>query len=219
VANYILVKKNMHCSVKYKWFIGVRFLTVIEKPLLAAKSFIRRCSLDGETAVDATAGNGHDTLFLARLVGENGRVLTFDIQNEALETTRARLAEENLENRVALILSGHEYADQYLDGPVAAAMFNLGYLPGGDHSIVTSPKTTSTALRILAGQLKTQGIITIVMYSGHPGGSEEKAAVLDCCSQLPQKHFTVLSYELVNQANNPPSLLVIEKKEATGLKR
>lgn len=98
---------------------------------------------EGDRAVDATAGNGWDTLFLARLVGPDGRVYAFDIQQAALDETAALLRKNKLLERVDLIHAGHEAMASYVKEPVAAVMFNLGYLPGGDHSIVTRPDRKS----------------------------------------------------------------------------
>ena len=186
-------------------------MTHVEKPLAAARMFIGRCNLKGQQVVDATAGNGHDTVFLAQCVGVNGRVIAFDIQKEALSSAKKRLIENDLVDRVDLVLSGHEHAEKYVKGDIAAAMFNLGYLPGGNHSITTCPEKTVKALDVLINKLTPGGIITLVAYSGHSGGLKEKKDVIAYCSKLPQNRFTVLSYGIMNQINNPPSLLVIEK--------
>jgi len=135
----------------------------------------------GDVAVDATAGNGHDTLALARLVGESGRVFAFDTQAEALANTRNRLERAGLLNRVELIRQGHEQLKERLPGSIcgrlAAAVFNLGYLPGGDKQQITRAATTVPALTQAVDCLKPGGIITVVAYPGHEGGAEEFSAV------------------------------------------
>ncbi len=186
-------------------------MAAVEKPLIAARAYILRCSLEGGLAVDATTGNGHDTVFLARLVGESGQVIAFDIQQAALDQTRKRLAAAGLEERVRFVLNSHEHAEAYIQGSISAAMFNLGYLPGGDQHLTTLPETTLKALAILLDKLKPGGIVTLVVYTGHAGGYEEKEAVLDFCSRLDQQRYTALHYQMINQANLPPSLVVIER--------
>lgn len=168
----------------------------------------------GDLVIDATAGNGHDTLFLAELVGEKGQVLSYDIQKAAIDNTRQRLEKENLLHRASLIQRGHETIKQDLtpDSTIKAAMFNLGYLPGGEHSIVTKPNTTLKALQTLENYLVPRGMITIVAYHGHTGGKEELTALQNYLMDLDQKRFSVLEYKFINQANNPPILYVIEKK-------
>lgn len=185
----------------------------ISKALEMARKYISACVQEGDFVIDATAGNGYDTLFLARLVGDKGKVISFDIQLEAINNTRQRLTAEKLLHRVDLIHSGHEQIDKYVDInlEISAAMFNLGYLPGGDHNIITKPDTTLKALRSCLVRLKKGGIVTIVIYTGHKGGKEEKTSLLKFCSRLDQKIFTVLHYHIINQVNEPPSLIVIEK--------
>lgn len=164
--------------------------------------------LDKEAvAVDATMGNGHDTLFLAKLAK---KVYAFDIQKEAVQKTQEQLQKENISN-VALILDGHEQVDQYVTEPVRAAIFNLGYLPAADKSVITLPETTLMALDKLCQALSFGGRIAVMVYYGHEGGQEEKDAVLDFVKSLPQQEFTVALYQNINQINRPPFLIMIEK--------
>jgi len=186
-------------------------MPVVVKPLHMAKKFISSCIQEGDLAVDATAGNGHDTLFLASLVGDSGKVISFDVQKEALLRTQNLLKRENLLHRVELILDTHEHIQDYVSYPVAAIMFNLGYLPGSDHRIITKPEATVNAIKAGLAVLKPGGIITVVIYTGHEGGKEEQAAIFALCKTLNQKHYTALHYSIINQVNHPPSLLVIEK--------
>lgn len=136
---------------------------------------------DGSLAVDATVGNGHDTVFLARQVGPSGHVWGFDVQAQALARARASLAEHGLERRVTLLQRGHQELQATLPatarGQLAAVMFNLGYLPGGDKQLTTLPDTTLTALRAAIEELAPNGILSVLAYRGHPGGQAEAAAV------------------------------------------
>jgi len=164
----------------------------------------------GETVVDATAGNGNDTLFLAEHVGENGHVYAFDIQQAALDSTAERLGELN--ERVSLILDSHDNVENYVDGRIGGAVFNLGYLPNSeDLTIVTKPDTTIKAIHTLLGMLKKGGIIAVSVYDGHEGGSEERDALLAYVKSLHQADIHVIRYELLNQRNNPPFLIALEK--------
>lgn len=183
----------------------------MKKPLLFARELIGHVLKEGDTAIDATCGNGHDTLFLAERVGETGSVLAFDIQQQALHNTEERLSETGLAHRVAYFHASHADLSAYLTCPVAAIMFNLGYLPGGDHQIKTDAKSTVQALVASVPALKKGGIITIMAYTGHDGGVEEYAAVCKFLSDLPQQEFNVLSYRYINQKNDPPVLLAVSR--------
>ena len=155
-------------------------------------------------AIDATAGNGHDTLFLATNIGENGHVYAFDIQAQAIENSRNRLSTAGLSNRVTMIHSGHEKMTAEIPdihrGSVDIIMFNLGYLPSADKSLITTTATTIKALDAATEMLAGNGIISILAYPGHPGGKEETAAVIQWANRLSQQLFTVC---LHNPDQNP----------------
>jgi protein-L-isoaspartate O-methyltransferase len=165
----------------------------------------------GAVVVDATAGKGHDTEFLARLVGITGLVYAFDIQQEALDLTHQRLKSAGLEKQTTCCHAGHEYMLKYINFPVQAVMFNLGYLPGGSHDIITRSYTTVQALQAATQLLAVGGLITVVVYPGHPGGIEEQQAVECFASSLPQQQFIVIRYAILNQVNNPPLVVAIER--------
>jgi 16S rRNA C1402 N4-methylase RsmH len=165
----------------------------------------------GAVVVDATAGKGHDTELLARLVGETGLVYAFDIQQQALDLTHQRLKSAGLEKQVTFCHAGHEHMLEYIKSPIQAVMFNLGYLPGGSHDIITRSHTTVQALQAAIQLLAVGGLITVVVYPGHMGGKEEQQAVECFVSSLPQQQFTVIRYAVVNQVNNPPLVVAIEK--------
>ena len=143
----------------------------------------------GELAIDATIGNGHDTTFLARIIGPSGKVHGFDIQADALVKTRQLLEEENLAGNVTLHHAGHENMDQHLPpgsrNIVTAIIFNLGYLPGGDKSCITRKESTLKALHLAFNNyLRPGGILSILCYPGHHGGDEESKAVEHWLSTL-----------------------------------
>lgn len=165
----------------------------------------------GDKAVDATCGNGYDTVFLAQLVGDQGRVLAFDIQAAAIENTRNRLTDSGLSHRVQLVNANHAKMDEYLPDHIAAAMFNLGYLPGGNHQITTSGQETTAALEHCIQRLRSGGLITVVAYPGHPGGGEEIKQIKEYLSRLDQKEYETWQLNFMNQRNQPPCLLVVSK--------
>ena len=180
------------------------------RPLQMAHAFLEEVVTDEDIVVDATMGNGYDTLFLARLAK---KVYAFDIQEQAIEQTTKRLAEAKLDN-VELFLTGHENVDQYVES-IKAAIFNLGYLPSADKTVITQPHTTIQALEKLCQRLVAGGRIAVMIYYGHAGGDVERDAVLDFVSQLPQQEFTVALYKTINQINQPPFLVMIEKLKMT----
>ena len=180
----------------------------MKRPLEMAHDFLAQVITKDDVVVDATMGNGHDTLFLAKLAKQ---VYAFDIQEQALEKTSLRLQEAGLAN-VKLLLQGHETVDQFV-GEVKAAIFNLGYLPSADKNIITKPQTTIEALEKLCRMLIKGGRIAIMIYYGHEGGDIERDAVMDFVSQLPQQEYTATIYRTLNQINNPPFLIMIEKLE------
>lgn len=178
---------------------------------------------EGDLAVDLTAGNGHDTLFLARCVGPNGRVVAFDLQRQALATTADRLAQESVPVRilpqegepsreagVTLVHDCHSRLASYLPDAPRAIIANLGYLPGGDRRLITRSESTLAALDQAFSLLAPGGRIAVVVYVGHPGGAEEGAAVSLRFASLPPKQWQVLRLESVNRAD-APFLLVAQK--------
>ena len=134
----------------------------------------------GGKVVDATAGNGHDTLFLAQAVGPSGKVLALDIQPLAIETTKARLHEAHVDARAELRVADHAELGTLAgawSGKVDCVMLNLGYLPGADRGLVTRPLTTGKALHAALGLLRPGGRIVCAVYTGHPGGEDESDLV------------------------------------------
>lgn len=188
------------------------------KPLLGyGKEILSKVLEPGDIAVDATVGNGHDTLFLATCVGADGQVYGFDVQEEALASAKARLGEAGVLERVTLWQAGHEQMGERLAmhrGQVKAVTFNLGYLPGGDKERVTVTSTTLPALEAALDLLAPGGLVTAMLYSGHPQGKEEAQAVLEWAKGLDQKRAHVLLYQFWNQKNDPPVLLAIEKRNS-----
>lgn len=162
-------------------------------------------------AVDATCGNGHDTVFLASRSPAGATIWAFDIQLAALGATAGRLAAAGLDGKVRLVEACHSCLGDYVAGPIDVAMFNLGYLPGGNHAATTLTATTVTALRKTIELLATGGLVSVVAYPGHPAGHAENAAVAEFLAALPSREFSVASWQALNQRNQPPVLYIVEK--------
>lgn len=165
----------------------------------------------GDTVLDATAGNGHDTAFLAQCVGETGKVWAFDIQQTALDATRVRLEQEKLTGRVRLIEDDHQHLDHYITQPLAAAVFNLGYLPNGDKNLTTKRNSTLNALSKALHLLKPDGLLATVLYGGHPAGEEECTAIEAWVQTLPQQQYDILRYQFANRPPSAPYALIFRK--------
>ena len=154
-----------------------------------AADVLARALRPGDRAVDATMGNGHDTAFLCELVGESGHVYAFDVQRDAVANTRERLSQTGLLGRASLFCLGHERMAEQVTSPVAAVVFNLGWLPGGDHSITTEAGATIEGLRAALKAIRTGGIVTVVLYDGHEEGRREKERVLRWAEKLDTKRL------------------------------
>lgn len=176
------------------------------------KNILKPYINEGCTAVDLTAGNGHDTCFLAELVGTNGFVYSFDVQANAIKNTKDRLKKRGLLDRVKLINDGHENLELYIKDEINIAMFNLGYLPGGDHNNITRAHTTCIAINKVVASLAAGGVISIVSYFGHQGGLQEKESVEKLLSHLDEKNFTVMTMFYPNRKETAPIMHYIFKK-------
>lgn len=174
-------------------------LTITDWIHKVLESFIQK----GDHCIDATMGKGGDTLFLCQMVGEAGKVSAFDVQKEALMFTKEKL--EKYQFSAQLILDGHEHMGEYFrEGTISCIMFNLGYLPGGDHHLATEPKTTIQGIREGLRLLKTGGVMSICIYSGGDSGFEEKDQVLAYLEQLDDKQYFISRQDFVNKGNHPP---------------
>ncbi|WP_290652272.1 class I SAM-dependent methyltransferase [Aquisalimonas sp.] len=171
----------------------------------------------GDVAVDATAGNGHDTLFLAQRVGPRGRVYAMDIQSRALEHTRKRLQAAGVLSRVALTAADHaslvRVLGHELQGRVRAVTFNLGYLPGGDRGPVTSAASTIPALRQATTLLAPGGRITVLAYVGHSGSRLEASAVEEWANSLGEP-FAAREVRPPGTPEQSPRLFIIDRRQS-----
>ena len=189
---------------------------ILDRILPYARKLLQLAVQNGDIAIDATIGNGHDTVFLAKIVGETGHVYGFDIQDLAIQNTTERLINEDLAKQVTIVKKSHakvkEVVPSHQHGKIKGAIFNLGYLPGSDKSIVTVPDSTISSIEQILEMMAPEGIIVIVIYHGHEGGAIEKDALMNYVQSIPQDQAHVLIYRFLNQANNPPFIVAIEKK-------
>lgn len=183
---------------------------VVLKATTMAHNFIETVVKDGDWVVDATLGNGNDTIFLSKLT-PNGRVYAFDIQENAVINFKRVIEEQNIKN-IEAISDGHENIDKYVHNKIKAIMFNLGYLPGADKTITTKKETTLIAIEKSFDLLLPGGLMTIAAYIGHEEGTKEAEAVLDLIRSLDSKQYSVMQVSFLNR-NNAPFLVVIEKND------
>ncbi len=182
---------------------------------------IRECLFPGDMAIDATAGHGHDTHFLAQLTGPEGMVFAFDVQGTAITATHQLLSRWGVPpHSWQLLQQGHETMataiPTHWHGKAGAILFNLGYLPGSDKTIITQPDTTLRAIRAGLDLLRPSGLLIIVLYTGHPGGLEEAAAIHTLATTLPASAWRVVEYRTLNTRLPAPSVIAIQKATPPG---
>jgi glycine oxidase len=180
-----------------------------------AQTLVRDVVQPGETAIDATAGNGHDTCFLAVTVGHEGRVFAFDVQSDALARTSARLADISYAN-VTLLQQSHakmkDAIPERCRSSVGAVMFNLGYLPGGDHAVTTQAGSSLTAITAALSLVRSGGIVTVLAYPGHTGGDDEAGSVQQFLEELSVAEFETSIRRSATTSVTAPLLFVIVRR-------
>lgn len=175
-----------------------------------AHDLIKRYVVAGDVVVDATAGNGHDTIFLANLVGDTGKVYAFDIQEEALRMSRQRIEGAGHTN-VSFILDTHEHIQKYVTEHVKAVIFNLGYLPGSDKKITTTAQASLVAIQKSLQLVSTGGLVLVVVYPGHAEGRRESEVIDEWITSLDEEQYHVLKIQYVNRTIHPPYILAIHR--------
>lgn len=177
-----------------------------------AAEIIDKAMFDGAVCVDATLGNGHDTLRLCTAVGEKGHVYGFDIQQAAVDNSRARLEEAGVADRATLICDGHQNMERYVAAESAdAILFNLGWLPGAEHGVTTMVPTTLAAVEAALRVLKEDGVLTICVYPGHGEGAREREALIEWAKNLDETRYDAFIKCYLNQSNDPPLLIAAHK--------
>ena len=172
--------------------------------LTLQKSFILSHLREGDTCADFTMGNGHDTLFLSTTVGERGKVYAFDIQESALESTRARLESEGAPKNYTLIKDSHSNLGLYIKEKIKAGMFNLGYLPGsGNKALTTMRETTIPAVMGAIDLLDAKSILLIAIYPGHEEGDAEGKALEEIFNKIDRHAISVMKVKIINSPTSP----------------
>lgn len=193
-------------------------MQVLSNSIQICHQLVAKALTNAQVIVDATVGNGYDLEFIIQHAPKDATIYGFDIQDEALSNTKKRLltidSTTNFSHkldRVHLICDSHANMGRYLAHNIDVAIFNLGYLPKGDHAITTMTTSTLEALNYCLENLALGGHIAIVLYPGHAEGSSEKIAVLEFVQKLPVKYFTVGYYKMINHSDRAPALCWIEK--------
>lgn len=189
-------------------------MTAPQRPASAVQwawVFISPALGPGATAVDATSGNGLDTVFLAENVGPEGRVYAIDIQESAIQRTGEKLKAAGLLDRVTMLRSGHQEIKELVPGPVDAVMFNLGYLPGSDRTVTTLPGTTIEGIKGALSLLRREGRLSVIVYTGHPGSGEESRAVGELLQGIYVKEFSVQKMTFWNSRKSSPELYFVTR--------
>lgn len=176
------------------------------------KKFILEHLRQGDVAVDFTMGNGNDTLFLSKTVGPSGRVYAFDIQEDALVSTKAHLEANGAPENYTLICASHHLVKDYVKEPIKAGMFNLGYLPrSGRKQVTTLLSTTMPAVEAAIDLLADDGVLLIAIYPGHEEGALEGRTLREYLSTLSRFVLCVSEFRIINSPTSPYFFLV-EKK-------
>ena len=176
------------------------------------RSFLRRHVREGALCIDATAGRGRDTVFLSELTGESGHVVALDIQNEAVESTRRLIDERGFGGTAEAFCDDHANIGHYAsEDTVDCIVFNLGWLPGGDHSVFTRAGSSVAAIGEGLRLLRSGGVMSVCIYYGRENGTGERDAVLEYLRGVDPSRYTVVVCKFANRANCPPIPVFIIK--------
>ena len=179
------------------------------------KKFILEHLSEGDVAVDFTMGNGNDTLFLSKNVGENGKVYAFDIQESALESTRSLLVSEGAPNNYELICASHHRVREFVNQPIKAGMFNLGYLPSsGKKAVTTMRETTMPAVEAAIELLLPDGVLIVAIYPGHEEGALEGEMLREYFKSLSRFKICPSEFRILNSPTSPYFFLVEKSPKA-----
>ena len=179
------------------------------------KHFIMEHIKAGDTVVDFTMGNGNDTLFLSKAVGTEGRVYAFDIQEEALTSTREHLVANGAPENYTLICASHHRVKEFVKEPIKAGMFNLGYLPrSGKKAVTTMRETTMPAVEAAIELLAPDGVLIVAIYPGHEEGALEGEMLREYFSTLSKYRICPSEFKILNSPTSPYFFLVEKSPKA-----
>ena len=175
------------------------------------KHFILTHLHEGDIAVDFTMGNGNDTLFLSKAVGDGGKVYAFDIQEQAVRSTAESLERAGVPKNYTLIHDSHHRVKDYVKEPFKAGMFNLGWLPGGDKSITTLRETTLPAIEAAIELMGRDAILNIAVYPGHEEGDAEGRMICDYLAGISRYKICATRVNILNSPTSPYFIIVETK--------
>ena len=179
------------------------------------KHFILEHLSEGEVAVDFTMGNGNDTLFLSKTVGDGGRVYAFDIQEDALTSTRAHLTKNGAPENYTLICASHHRVKEFVKEPIKAGMFNLGFLPRSQNKRVTTMReTTMPAVEAAIDMLLPDGVLIIAIYPGHEEGALEGEMLREYFKTTSRFYICPSEFRILNSPTSPYFFLVEKSARA-----
>lgn len=179
------------------------------------KHFIMEHIKEGDTVVDFTMGNGNDTLFLSKAVGETGKVYAFDIQEDALTSTRAHLEANGAPENYTLICASHHRVKEFVTEPIKAGMFNLGYLPrSGRKAVTTMRDTTMPAVEAAIELLAPDGVLIVAIYPGHEEGALEGEMLREYFATLSKYRICPSEFKILNSPTSPYFFLVEKSPKA-----
>ncbi len=185
---------------------------ILKSARFIAKEYLEKTLKEGDIVVDATMGNGYDTLFLCQLVKETGHVYAFDVQEQALLETEKRLKEHNCSSCATLILDGHQNMDKYVQEKARVVLFNLGWLPGSDKVVRTMLQTTLEAVQKALGLLQPLGVLIMCIYPGHDEGMKELQALTDFFTALRPQQYNCLMHTFLNAGKEAPHCVIVQKQ-------
>jgi Putative rRNA methylase len=192
---------------------------LFQTPIDLAHAYWQQLLKPGDRVIDATCGNGHDTLFLAKLIldKENiGGIIVLDKQECAIANTKKLLGEnlpEEFLKQVSFHTQCHSSFPAHLhQGSIALLVYNLGYLPGGDRTLTTERPTTIESVSAGLPLIAPGGAISITCYPGHEEGKSEEEALLNFVVALDPKQWSCCFHRWVNRRNSP-SLIFIQRSQ------
>ncbi|HWQ89850.1 MAG TPA: class I SAM-dependent methyltransferase [Desulfitobacteriaceae bacterium] len=175
------------------------------------RTFLQQVILPGDSVLDATAGRGRDTLFLAECVGPKGKVYALDIQEQALTATSLLLQDKGMTDRVIMHCLDHARCREVITERLRAVIFNLGYLPGSNHRIVTMKDSTIKGIEEALTLLHVGGLVVLTVYRGHPGAEEEYCGLEKFLTSLSKEDYSVLEGLYLNQGKKSPYWVMVQK--------
>jgi SAM-dependent methyltransferase len=179
--------------------------------LTLAKRYWQQWLEPDQIVIDATCGNGRDTLFVAQHLG--ARVIAIDLQQTAVEKTKQTIEDHQLKEKVTCYCASHEQLRKYCVEP-NLVIYNLGYLPGGNKQITTMRDSTLNSLKEALTILHPKGALSITLYPGHEEGWHETQAVLRWAKTLPSDEWSAIHHEWINRSK-APSFLWINRRASS----